>query len=284
MDKFFALRAREHTRYFARSRVTFTPHADLNRLLEKEVFFLTDKVVLHESQAEAVAAMTDERAEFMVIPDGMAYFDEDVTLDEGFLNTNKGDIYVDGDVTFDRSADGTMLCRMIERLIVRGKLTLYRPQEPAFRTLRSVEYGSLEVLEDEKRHRIEDLAKLRLDRQTLENYPQGVTVSDIASLTIDPDIPVELIYERLTIDDVAHIRCSTEQHSAIGAVSHDVASIVSVPAQQLRNSPQSGGLLGGLMNGLFGTPDWEDNEEHPEDAAPAQDSGVRLINADKYIL
>lgn len=297
VDKFFALRAREGARYYSKTRIFFSNDADMAKLLEKKVFFLTDKLILHESQAETVAQISDERAEFVVLPDKMAYFDDDVRLDESFLNIHGGSICVDGDLTFDPGADGDALCRRIECLIVHGTVEISKNQEYAFKNLHNVEYEELKVNEKNGRHRINDLAKLYLDRNTLENYPEGVEISDIASLTIDPEIPIELIYERLSIEDVAYIRCATNQAGAIGAVSRDVASIRGVPAAELTGRKQDSGLVNGIMNGvingLFGKPDWGDGQEETEEdiavndeepAQPSQDQGIRLINADKYIM
>ncbi len=195
---------------------------------------------------------------------------------------------MNGDVTFSPEADGNALCSLIEHLYA-GTVTISKPQEAAFRALTDVKYEELVVKDEAIRHRINDQAKLFLDLETLKNYPQGVEISDVAHLTIDPEIPNEMIYERLRIDDVAYIKCSTTQAGAIGAVSHDVATVRGVPANEVLRRPQDGGLVGGLMKGLFGTPDWGDQEEEDmqdgsSDAEPAQDTGIRLINADRYIL
>lgn len=298
VDKFFALRAKDGGKYFAAKKVIFSPDADLVKLSEKKVFFQTERLIMQESQVEAVAGLSDEQAEFTVLPDGTRYFDEDVTIDENFLKCNGGSLYVDGDLTFDPQADANKLCPMITRLIVRGTLTITNEQESAYRSLGSVECNELIIKEKGNRHVINDLASLYLDRQTLENFEEGVTVSDVATLTIDPEIPIELIFERLKIDDVAHVRCSTVQAGAIGSVSHDVAAIRGVPAEEVLRSrkpkdtgtvgsPQSGGLIGGLMNTLFGTPDYSDEPEIEVETAPAssqEQPGVRLINADRYVL
>ncbi|MBQ7679325.1 MAG: hypothetical protein IJT34_05700, partial [Butyrivibrio sp.] len=49
VDAYFALRARQGARYFAARQIIFDPQADLQQLVDKQVFFRTDKLILHES-------------------------------------------------------------------------------------------------------------------------------------------------------------------------------------------------------------------------------------------
>jgi hypothetical protein len=74
-------------------------------------------------------------------------------------------------------------------------------------------------------HTITDQAFATIDRETLENHPEGVSISDVAMLNVSPDIPPALIRERLKISDCAKISCSEQQKAAISEVSTDVALI-----------------------------------------------------------
>ncbi len=93
-------------------------------------------------------------------------------------------------------------------------------------------------------HTITDQAFATIDRETLENHPEGVSISDVAMLNVSPDIPPSLIRERLKISDCAKISCSEQQKAAISEVSTDVAMIGS---GVLRNV--FGALFGGVGNG-----------------------------------
>lgn len=96
-------------------------------------------------------------------------------------------------------------------------------------------------------HTITDQAFATIDRETLENHPEGVSISDVAMLNVSPDIPPALIRERLKISDCAKISCSEQQKAAISEVSTDVAMIGS---GVLRNV--FGALFGGVGNGEEG--------------------------------
>ena len=289
LDKYFALRAKENTGYYASNRVIASSEADLNTLVQKNVHFLTERIVLHEDQVETGLQLVDEKTELTVIPVGALYLPDDTVITELLVKKAEGNLYIDGDAELDKDADPELLCGQIRKLVVKGKLSLTSAQEEAFRKIPDTQAEELCVLGKTAKHRINDLATYYLDKQTLERYEEGIELTDIAKLTIDPEIPADMIYERLTISDVALIRCGTDQAGPLGAVSTDVAAIRGTNAEDARKNGsrmQTEGLIGGIMNALFGTPaageEGDPREEEGEAGAPEQN--VRLINADKYVL
>ena len=292
VDQYFALRAKENTRYYVAKRVIFSAQADMQTLVQKHVSFLTKLAVLHEDQVNAGVQLVDEKTELLVIPAGSLYVSEDTEITESLVKKAEGKLYIDGDAEFDKNADPAVLCAQIKKLTVKGKMTITTEQEEAFHRIPDVETEELEVRGSSAKHRINDLATYYLDKQTVERYKEGIELTDIATLTIDPEIPVEMIYDRLTIWDIALIRCSSEQAGAIGAVSTDVAMIRGGKGGNSgKNSGnvQTNGLVGGIMNALFGASgaDREDDKTACEEQGDENDTteqNVRLINADKYVL
>jgi hypothetical protein len=292
VDQYFALRARENARYFVANTVIFSAEADIQTLAAKHVSFLTKLAVFHEDQVNTGVQLVDEKTELRVIPAGAFYVKDDTEINENLVKRGNGNLYIEGDAAFAKDADLTTLCPQIKKLVVKGKLTVSADQEEAFRKIPDVEAEELEFCGKSAKHRINDLATYYLDKQTVERYKEGIELTDIATLTIDPEIPVEMIYDRLTIWDIALIRCSSEQAGAIGAVSTDVAMIRGGKGGNSgKNSGnvQTNGLVGGIMNALFGASgvSSEDVEEDPEEQGEntaTTEQNVRLINADKYVL
>ena len=72
----------------------------------------------------------------------------------------------------------------------------------------------------------------------LEQQPQGIEVSDCATVKIADDIPKEWIVERLHVEDCATVQCSKEQEDAVSMICEDVAEIDStggrLPARTVR--------------------------------------------------
>ena len=123
IDRYFPLRASEGARYYVKDKVILMdPQTDAAALVAKGVRFVTEKFVTAEAFAEQAAALTGEETEFVVVPQGMAYVENSVVLDESLLHKYGPSLYIDGNLQLD--AASTALLSRIERLHVAGGVRL----------------------------------------------------------------------------------------------------------------------------------------------------------------
>ena len=66
---------------------------------------------------------------------------------------------------------------------------------------------------------------LRLGRELLELYPEGITCVDCAAVDLDKDLEPDTIAKKFRFDGCAMIRCTARQENAVHAVSRDVARV-----------------------------------------------------------
>lgn len=223
LDKYFPLRAREGGRYYAENRVIIQDRSvDLAKLAQKQVHFITKELIVPESLVEDCITVFDERADFVVVPDGMTLLYGDTVLNEQLVEKEGPDLYIYGSVRLDPECDIEALEKGLKKLIVKGKVTLRRSQESAFRKL-AADYDRLEISWEGRT--LENKASIRIDKSLLESTPEGVRVRNIATIKVAEDVTPQLIMDRLSIANCAKISCSEEQESAIAAIAQNVAKI-----------------------------------------------------------
>lgn len=260
LDKYFPLRAKENAKYYAEKYVAIQDKdVDVLKLLQKNVQFVTKRLIVPESKIEDCVPLFDEQTKFMVVPEGMQLILGDVTLDEGFLLKNGNKFFVYGNVKLDKNADAETLCETIESLVVKGTLTLLKEQEEAFlkasTEYNKVNYDKLKVIKNTRN--MCNMVKAKLDKSLFDNSPEGITVSNVASVVLAKDITPEMILEKLTIKNCAHVICDETQESAVTSVAENVAKI---------GNSEEGGLTGNIFRAFKDL------------------TSTKLINADSYIL
>ena len=67
--------------------------------------------------------------------------------------------------------------------------------------------------------------KLRLNREMLQLYPEGIVCVGCAMVTLDAALEPDTIAKKLTFEDCAMVKCTALQENAVNAVSKDVAQI-----------------------------------------------------------
>ena len=219
IDRVFALRAKKALYYADNCIVALSKDIDIQKIVDKGVFFETPKVIVAESYCEALVPLIDERAEIVVVDDETGFVDGDAVLDSGLLRRYGGKMYVKGDLTVK---DEAALAK-VDKLYVAGNVRVLKNLKDAFLD-KAEEFGEMEIIR-EYECELCDKAMVRVDRKLLEKHPGGVLVCDCALLKIAEDIDEEMILERLTLRDVAQVTCSPEQEAAVSAVSTDVANI-----------------------------------------------------------
>lgn len=238
MDKYFPLRAREGRKYYVKDMVIVQDKsADMEKLVQKNVQFITRQLIVPEEMAEACVELFDEKAEFTVTPAGMTLHYGDAVLNEQLVEKDGDCIYVYGNLTIPDNANLRALSDSITKLTVKGNVTLKKNQAEDFKKL-NAEYSELTFKWEGRL--IENKISVKIDKTLLESSPDKVLVRSTAAAKIAPDITPELILDRLVIENCAKVYCSEEQESAVAAVSQNIAAIVKESSKEL--SEMSGGF------------------------------------------
>ena len=238
VDKYFPLRAREGRKYYVKDMVIVQDKsADMEKLVQKNVQFITRQLIVPEEMAEACVELFDEKAEFTVTPAGMTLHYGDAVLNEQLVEKDGDCIYVYGNLTIPDNANLRALSDSITKLTVKGNVTLKKNQAEDFKKL-NAEYSELTFKWEGRL--IENKISVKIDKTLLESSPDKVLVRSTAAAKIAPDITPELILDRLVIENCAKVSCSEEQESAVAAVSQNIAAIVKESSKEL--SEMSGGF------------------------------------------
>lgn len=223
MDKYFPLRAKEGKRYYAENMVIIGDTAvDMEKLVAKNVKFVTNRLLVHESKIEECIPMFDENVEFVVVPDGMKIIYGKIVLDEKFVKKEGNKLFVYGSVEISPECDMKVLGETLEKLIVKGDITLSREQEESFQRM-DAEYDNI-IYRFEGRV-IVNKVNVSIDEKLLENSVNGIRIQNVAMVNIAEEVSQQLILEKLEIMNCAKVICSKEQKSAVAVISQNVAMI-----------------------------------------------------------
>lgn len=241
LDKYFPLRAKEGKRYYAEKRIVIQDKtADLKKLAQKQVQFLTKQLIVPEEMIEECTELFDERTEFTVVPAGMTLCYGNTLLNNQFLEKlekSGGKLFVYGNMEISEDCDLSVLEQTLDQLIVNGNVILKKNQAKAINKL-NISYKELEFKWEGRL--IENKAKVKIDKTLLENTPEKVKVRNTAIIKLDSEIEPTLILDRLVIENCAKVSCKEEQESAVAAVAKNVAKI----------GESGGDELGGLIDGM----------------------------------
>ena len=256
IDRTFPLRAKEHALYWAARRLIFTDAAlDAEKLAEKDVHFSAKTAIVAESLAEAVTPMLSEDTDIQIVPDGTKFVNYPFKLNKRFLKKCGRRVFYNGDLVVEPEA--AEILNEIEYLYVNGNVKLPEELVDAFEDVAD-HYDELVILKKVGKI-IEDHVRATVDRALLEKYPDGILVTDCATVHLAKDVPAELILERLSIEDCAHVLCTEEQEAAVSAVSKDVAVIGA--------TGEDAGLVKDMVTGAL--------HRNPD---------VKVINAAEYVM
>ncbi|MDE7220333.1 MAG: hypothetical protein K2O45_12045 [Oscillospiraceae bacterium] len=221
LDRFFHLRAKQDALYHAASKIiALSPDIDFGKLAEKNVRFITKKLLVAESLAEAAVPLFDDRADIVVLPDGCSYTGDDAELNEALLKRCGGKLYIDGDLTV--TPDSAPLLDQISYLHVDGDLLVCRSLRDRVLEL-DVEYNSLYVVGGTL---LLGRPAVELDAAMLEGAADGLSAMACARVSIAEDVTPELLREKLvSMIACACVDCTAAQRSVIESLAQDVAKI-----------------------------------------------------------
>lgn len=253
IDKYFPIRAKEGAKYYVDSKVILTDKdVDVKKLAEKNVQFITKKFIVRESKLEESVPLFDEQVEFVVIPDDMAFVNDDVELDEAVVNKYGTRLYIYGDL--DITDESVPVLEKIEKLVVKGGVSLLSRNLEAFKAV-DAEYDELNV---RKGRSFMNCVNVTVDNSILEHSPEGIQIKNVATVEIAEDIAVESILDKLQIENCANVRCTDEQKSAVQAISKNVANVGSADSE---DNPM-GDIFGMFKNAM----------------------NTKVVNADEYVM
>lgn len=225
IDRVFALRAKNSI-YWAPRLLFLDTAVDAETLRSKGARFEAKKVIIAESLVEKLIDLISEEADVKIVPDGTAFINDDAVLDENLIMRYGTKLYINGD--FDVKDGAEQALPKLEYVSVNGNVAIYKEFAEQFFTIKP-EYDEIKIIDRDSARKydivIEDRALFKIDRALLDRCPGGVLISDCALLKIAPDVPGDLITERLSVKDCGVIRCSPEQEVTVSLAAEDYGHI-----------------------------------------------------------
>ena len=258
VDKYFPLRAREGSKYYAREEVIFAEEdADISKLVKKEVQFVTGQVLVAEALAEKAIPLFDERVKLIVIPQGEALVAGDVTLTEELVERKGKRLYVHGNLTINEDSSDALA--KVEKLTVENTIFIKKSMTEALKRV-DVTCKELQLL----RKKVENKASMTVDGSLLAGIPEGLSIRNVGKLKITEDVTPEAILDGLSVENCAAAYCAPNQKSALETVCRNVAQVKTGEEDDNREEGES--LFSKIKTGLGILKD------------------TKVVNADKYVL
>ena len=257
VDRLFALRAKAAT-YWSNLFIFVSPDISPAALAEKGVRFYSEKAVVAESLAEGIVPLINENCDIVIVPDKTAFVSGNLTLDNSAVMRYGTELFVNGNVKI--LAKGAEALSKLKYLFASGEVTLAKSLEQEFYALKAT-CRDVKLVNESPAAEITDKISVKIDKRLLEAHPEGISVSDCATVKIAENVPTELIAERLKIFDCVSVLCSEEQESTVSLICGDVAAI--------GKKGEDGGLFG-MFKDAFG--------------ALGAAKGTKVVNAEEYKL
>lgn len=220
LDKYFALKARENRRYFAAKEVIMVDiGVDLAALKQKNIHFITPKLLIREEMLVEAISLFDEEVELTVVPQGYGFINGDTILDKTLVRKNGTKLYINGNLTLNEAS--TPCISELEALQVAGKVSLMESQQKAFLML-DAEYEELAVCRGRE---VSNKISINVDAKMLEGIHDGLCFTRCIKVVLDQGVTAQQIRELLQFRNCTEIICSKEQKSAVELVSEHVISI-----------------------------------------------------------
>lgn len=218
LDRTFALRAKPALYWAARRVVLLDGALDLAALAAKGARFAAPQAIVAESLAERAVPLFGEETDFVVVPDGTAFFQDDAELTPALLRRRGVKLYVQGDLRL--SDESAPLLPRLEYCRVTGTVLLPAALEPALDES-CVECGDTQIVRGAL---LEGQGSVTVGRWALE-HGDGLCLRDCGSVTLDEDLEPELIAQKLTIVDCGMVTCTPAQKDAVQRIALEVGQI-----------------------------------------------------------
>ena len=275
MDLYFPVRARDGMKYFARKTVIIQDtDVDIAKLLQKNVYIRTPRLIVPESKIEVCARLFDADVDFVVVPDGMSLVYGDAVLNEDLIYKKGRRLFVYGCLKLEENTDMEMLRREIDQLTVTGRVSLYKDQKEKFLTM-NVRYKELHV---ESRERVlQGLVTVHLNKKLFDSSPDGIRIGSAVKVVIEEDVTPEMLIHGLNGINCLQIECSDEQREALYHIKTEHGMMLQIPEPASGQNPDHAVE----KPPVFGQTDIIQDKTEP--AAPESDAPY-VINAESYVM
>ena len=240
LDKMFLLRAQPKLYWAEKLFIAVDPKLDAEALAAKGARFSSQKAILTERNAEILAPLFTEETELVILPEGTAVLDDDLELRAATLRRYGDRLYVMGDVIVPE--EGREVLEQLTYLHADGDVLPAALEEP-FYAIPELEYGTLRLL---KGRAIVGKQMLRLGKEMLQLYPEGIACVDCVMVTLDAALEPDTIAKKLTFEGCAMVKCTALQENAVNAVSKDVVQIC-VPEEAEKKQDDGTVKLSGIQ-------------------------------------
>lgn len=220
VDRLFSLQAREDIPLIITGNVLIQKDDGcVERLLEKKSRIMCKSAYIVENLMEKALPLFDSKTKLTILPEGCRMAKEDMGLSPAVLHKLGRKLYIEGDLYVNEKN-----INILEELeYCRVKDTVYLPEDLKERFLNSCAlYEELVIL---KGTLIKDKTRMIVNKDLLEQNPEGLHLVDCVSVEIEEDVPVKLIQERLKLENCVEVSCYPSQRSSVEMVSQDVVEI-----------------------------------------------------------
>lgn len=222
IDRIFLLRAKPNSLYYVTGKVLALDNAATG-LQEKNLQIITGCAVVREEYLESVLPALTEKASIQVIPKGYSPVFGEQQLDYSLLLQHGNRLWIDGSLLL--SPDSREALERIEQLEVTGTVRLSEELQDLF-FAKCRKHGEI-IYYKNLGTRITERPYVTITKALLEAHPEGISIHECAQVTIQDDIPSELVQQRiLSISECACLTCSQEIQSLLLPVIEDVAQIL----------------------------------------------------------
>lgn len=213
IDKIFLMRIAEGDEYFTRGAVYLLDDMDYSPL--EKVTIQASGAYIFESFLPAAAKIFPRSVNIVILPDGVRRLTcEELTAD--IVEARGPKLFIESDVKIA----GREALESLEYLKISGKAFVKNELLPL---PNFVEAASVMPYADKI---IRNNANAHIDKAVLDSVPTGLLVLNCARVVISPDVPAELILEKLVIADCAIVICGDGVKGAVNAVSQGVAAVL----------------------------------------------------------
>lgn len=251
IDRLFALRAKEKLYWSAKRMIMVDEKLDAAILEKKGASFCAKEVILAESKVEDLIGLIDEKAEIIIVPDGTAVITDDVELDGLTLKKYGTKLYIVGDLKVVSDEDDVL--SKLEYLNVRGDASVVAELKEKLMGVITEIGGNVNIIRKPKGRIMCDKMSLRISKWLLEQEPDGIHVADCMKVTLDEDIPCDMILEKLSISDCMEVKCTPEQEAAVAAIAGDVMAIGGLGKMLKENLDGDDTGMGDMLGGIGDT-------------------------------
>lgn len=257
VDRLFSLRAKNALYWSSKRMIMVDPKLNAQELKEKGASFSCNEVIISESKVEEFLSLIDERAEFVIVPDGTSVAEGNIVLDEAAVRKYGKKLYVIGDVTVPFEKD---CLDSLEYLSINGDAIVPKERSEKFSDMLEKITGDINIISS-KTGCICDRQYIRVTKWMLEQ--SELDISDCMIAELDSDIDKELIMERLKIKDCCMVKCSKEQSDAIAMICKDVGEIKILQQDSM---------------------EFSESDMQSQIAELANNSDTKVINAISYVM